>query len=150
MSGKSHGFASAEEARAYVESPEFRERFEQSKRTIAYLGQIQAVARECGYAVAVHGSEARDLDVLAVPWAVEAVSAQQLVDALCERLGLEERKVNTYADPEGPRIEKNPEPKPWGRWAWSLSGCPAPWQYLDLSVAPRAGEAVPIIRWDGA
>lgn len=106
------------------------------------LEEIRAAARGCGYALAVHGSTTRDLDVIAAPWTPEAVSADQLVARLCEECGLRERAANTY--PDG-RVTPNPEPKPWGRWAWSLDGMPAPVQYLDLSVAPRAGEPVPLL-----
>lgn len=110
-----------------------------------FLDRVRRVARACGYAVAVHGSQRpeRDLDLIAAPWTPEAVSADHLVHRLCEEVGLVERQVNTYADPEGPRIEPNPEHKPWGRIAWSLAGCPDH-QYVDLSVAPRAGEPVPL------
>jgi hypothetical protein len=103
-----------------------------------FLDRMRAVARECGYAVAVHGSQKRDLDLVAVPWTPEAASAHQLVARLCEELGLVERANE-------PRI-RNPEPKPWGRLAWSLAGCPGH-EYVDLSVAPRCGEPVPLIFW---
>lgn len=118
-----------------------------SGASLTFVDRLRAVARECGYAVGVHGSEARDLDLVAVPWAVEAVSAQDLVDRICEAMGLRERAANVYADPDGPRVMPNPEPKPWGRLAWSLDGCPPKWKYVDLSVAPRAGEPVPVAVW---
>lgn len=107
-----------------------------------FLSRIRSVAAECGYAVGVHGSVRRDLDLIAVPWTPEAVSAQQLVAILCERIPLHERDWNLYSDR---RMEPNPEIKPWGRIAWSLDGVPAGlWKYVDLSVAPRCGEAVPV------
>lgn len=111
-----------------------------------FIDRVRAVARECGYAIAVHGSMARDLDLVAVPWMVKAVCAQDLVDALCEQIPLHERPGNVY--PDGVTVTPNPEAKPWGRLAWSLAGCPRPWLYVDLSVAPRAGEAVPISHWN--
>ena len=43
------------------------------KRYPAILPTLKGVAHEHGYAVAVHGSQARDLDVIAVPW-VEGAS----------------------------------------------------------------------------
>lgn len=116
-----------------------------SERQSAFIDRVREVAREHGYAIGVHGSLARDVDLIAVPWMVEAVSALDLVDSICEALDLHERKVNLYADPDGPRVMSNPEPKPWGRLGWSLDGCPPPWKYLDISVAPRAGEPVPVI-----
>jgi hypothetical protein len=115
------------------------------ERTERFLSRVRAVARECGYAVTVHGSLKfeRDLDLVAVPWTPEAVSADQLIARLCEDVPLVERPCNLYADPDGPRVEPNPERKPWGRIGWSLAGCPEH-RYVDLSVAPRCGEPVPL------
>lgn len=107
-----------------------------------FLARVRGVALECGYAIGVHGSLRRDLDLIAAPWTPEAVSAQQLVDELCERVPLHPRDVNLYGDEHPWRMEPNPEMKPWGRLGWSLGGCPTH-QYVDLSVMPRAGEAVP-------
>jgi hypothetical protein len=107
-----------------------------SERTERFLARVRAAARECGYAVAVHGSEARDLDLVALPWTPEALSADQLVARLCEEVPMVE-----YEQPKS--MVANPEAKPWGRLAWSLAGCPDH-QYVDLSVAPRAGEPVPL------
>lgn len=127
-----------------METDEARERFEAAKVSLDFIDRIRTIARECGYAIGVHGSEARDLDLIAAPWAVEAVSAQDLVDAICGALGLRERAANVYPDST---IMPNPEPKPWGRLGWSLDGCPPQWEYVDLSVAPRAGEPVPVSVW---
>lgn len=112
---------------------------ERSSRTERFLARVREVARDCGYAVAVHGSEARDLDLVALPWTVEAVSAQDLVDRLCEAV-----PMVAYDQPAF--MTSNPEAKPWGRLGWSLAGCPDH-KYVDLSVAPRAGESVPLIVW---
>lgn len=114
-----------------------------TQRTVDFIESVVGVARECGYAVGIHGSlnPERDLDLIAVPWTPEAVSADQLVAALCERVPLHERAGNAY--PDG-MVTTNPEPKPWGRWGWTLAGCPEH-EYVDLSVAPRTGEPVPLI-----
>lgn len=106
----------------------------------AFLARLRAVARECGYAVAVHGSEQRDLDLIAAPWMPEATSASTLVQRLCDDLSLIE-----YSD--GRTRVRNPEPKPWGRLAWSLAGCPKH-RYVDLSVVPRCGEPTPGVYLD--
>jgi len=47
---------------------------------------IRAIARECGYAVGVHGSLKRDFDLIAAPWADQAVAYNVLVERLCEGL----------------------------------------------------------------
>ncbi len=84
-------------------------------------------AHKLGYAVGLHGSLQRDLDVIAVPWTEEAASAEELVEAISERLGC---FVGTSVDGR-----QGPTEKPHGRLAWSLmlSGH----AYIDLSVMPR-------------
>lgn len=94
--------------------------------------RMQPKARELGYALAVHGSMQRDLDVLAVPWADEAIEdldllARELQKAAC---GFE---AATYQW----------ERKPHGRVATSFCVCWPQWRHahhtpgnghVDLSV----------------
>ena len=89
---------------------------------------IRAIAKEHGYAISMHGSVARDIDLIAVPWIVKPWPAEKLVEAIrdvCENI--EGTAFFSEAD-------KNPELKPHGRRAWSihLSGG----VYLDISVMP--------------
>lgn len=80
-------------------------------------------ARTLGYALALHGSIQRDLDLVAVPWVDGAADPVQLLAALCEEFDL-------TVPPVG-----DPEIKPHGRLAWSI---PLWWgAYIDLSVVPR-------------
>lgn len=88
---------------------------------------IQRVAREFGYAIGLHGSGRRDLDLIAAPWTETAHSAEELVEVI----GLVVHGVVQ----ELPGLEKNPAHRPHGRLAWSIqigSG-----RYIDLSVMPR-------------
>jgi len=80
------------------------------------------VAREHGYALALHGSMKRDLDLIAVPWTGLAVSAEHLALALRDAAGA--------AFGEG-----DPHEKKHGRLAWSLHLGGGP--YVDLSVMPK-------------
>lgn len=87
------------------------------------------VAREHGYALAVHGSMLRDLDLIAVPWTAEASPAEDLAEGLREGVGGSWKPYDT----NGSRSAK-----PHGRRVWSIhfgGGC-----YIDLSVMPRADE----------
>lgn len=93
-----------------------------------FIEKVREVARDCGYAVAVHGSRQRDLDLIAVPWTEHAIAPQHLVDALLERLP----NLSLKPHPE-PALLTNPTRMPNGRIAWALMGAPA-CQYLDLSV----------------
>ncbi len=46
------------------------------------LPALTEIARQHGYALAVHGSMATDLDVIAVPWTIDASDANTLAEAL--------------------------------------------------------------------
>ncbi|RTL42765.1 MAG: hypothetical protein EKK48_12330 [Candidatus Melainabacteria bacterium] len=95
----------------------------------AMLPMLVRIARNHGYCLAVHGSETRDLDLVAVPW-VECPSEPEL---LAEAIRL---STNAYNHADYP----NPEMKPHGRFSYSFymqnSG------YIDLSIMPPVKKAV--------
>lgn len=93
---------------------------------------VREIAKEHGYALAVHGSMMTDLDLLAVPWVEEAADPEVVVEAICSHLRLMWEGVDY----------ENPTDKPHGRRAWCLHinrkeevkvGGP----YLDISFMPR-------------
>lgn len=94
----------------------------------ALYPRIRQVAYERGYALALHGSLTKDLDVLAVPWVEEACDPYELAHAICEEAGglIEKRDDNG----------RNPHVKPHGRLAWTIQ-LGAEGGYIDLSVMPR-------------
>lgn len=108
-------------------------------------------ARAKGYALAIHGTVTSDLDLVAIPWTEEAVSAEDLKNALMEHInacGYEESLIRFGLTPEHARqVARLPEYadadksiKPHGRIAWNLyidNGCK-----VDLSVMPRTSESV--------
>lgn len=89
--------------------------------------RLVIAARSVGYALAVHGSMQRDLDLVAVPWVDDAKSPVELIAALA-----------AVFDPTGTHVfgHTPPAQKPHGRLAFviHLGGGP----YLDVSVMPRA------------
>ena len=87
-------------------------------------------ARELGYNLIVHGSLARDIDVVAVPWVPEAVPAEEFVAELAATI----RAQDILIEPDDHRVE-GPKEKPHGRRAWSLF---VHGTYFDLSVMPRS------------
>lgn len=110
-----------------------------SKPQIGYLllwQQLREVAVSHGYALAVHGSLSRDLDLIAVPWADHASDPETLLQAILEQGQL-------HAVPG----RSEPTAKPWGRLAYVLF--PGGATYVDLSIMPRgqapaaAGELTP-------
>lgn len=90
------------------------------------MPHLSLVARGCGYALAVHGSRSRDIDIIAVPWTNQADAADFLVDRLCGALaGHVGRAVrlNDWSD------------RPHGRRSITIilpGMCPE----IDLSVMP--------------
>ena len=84
------------------------------------------VARQVGYAIGVHGSQLRDLDLIAAPWTDDAVTALELVESIA------------YALPGV--VQGQAEKRPHGRLGWVI--CPRyrwgidAW-YIDISVMPR-------------
>lgn len=87
---------------------------------------LAAIAREHGYALALHGSMARDMDLIAVPWTEEAGEPEDLIAALQEY-------TICYLSP----ADKLPVLRPHGRKVWSLHFETGGSDYIDLSVMPR-------------
>lgn len=49
--------------------------------------QIRDVAREHGWAIGVHGSMVRDIDLIGIPWTADATSPEVLVGAIVRATG---------------------------------------------------------------
>lgn len=79
------------------------------------------VARPLGYALALHGSMNRDMDVIAAPWTEDAAPAEELVGALAAA-------ISGFAS--------EPEDRPHGRRAWQVHWRTGGQDYVDLSVMP--------------
>lgn len=99
---------------------------------------LREVARSLGYAIGVHGTLKRDIDLIACPWTSEAVSAGELAEALRRKAAeLNPAGVAFIAPHEDEKYRRlgSPGAKPHGRIVWSfhLGGGP----YIDLSVMPR-------------
>ncbi len=99
------------------------------------IPHISQVARVYGYAIGVHGSMARDLDLIAVPWTDSASPGEVLVEAIRDA-------VNGHIRNDPPTQENryhldtaNPGDKPHGRKAWSIYFSGRRF-YIDLSVMP--------------
>lgn len=88
---------------------------------------LAEAARAHGYALALHGTLARDLDVVAIPWTAEASDAETVVAAIAEASG-----GRLLGEVVSGREE--PQRKPHGRRAWGIM---IEWAFIDLSVMPR-------------
>lgn len=108
------------------------------------IGPIRERARELGYAVGVHGSLCRDIDLIACPWALDAVDAKELAEAI-RQTAAEHNEGLAFMHPleaEDDWHQNGCQPfgKPHGRYQWCfhLGGGP----YIDLAVMPRVVDAV--------
>jgi hypothetical protein len=86
-----------------------------------------------GYALSVHGSFTRDLDLIATPWTEGACDPEKLAGRIIEAAGLREKM-------------DNPGRKPHGRLVWTmhLPGFGEP-RWVDLSVMPKVASAQPLL-----
>jgi hypothetical protein len=83
-------------------------------------------AKVCGYALGQHGSQARDLDIIAIPWTDKARDADELVSRLCATM----RETTGW----GHRSGSDWTAKPHGRRACTIIGDSE--VNVDLSVMP--------------
>ena len=74
-----------------------------------------------GYALACHGSLARDLDLIAIPWAESVSTPAEVLDEVTQKYAV--------------RLIGDPGQKPWGRIAYTLS-CGFGDCSIDLSFLP--------------
>jgi hypothetical protein len=84
------------------------------------------VARAHGYALTIHGTLQRDMDLVAIPWTDEAADPEVLVKSLRDR-------GQWFKFPEGHPILDS-DPKPHGRRAWTIPLMGE--TFIDLSVMP--------------
>jgi len=59
----------------------------------ALIDQVRAIAREYGWAIAVHGTLKRDIDLVAAPWTEDACMWLDLHLAIGKRLGYERGNI---------------------------------------------------------
>lgn len=96
------------------------------------LPRLIFAARQHGYALAVHGSRARDLDLIAVPWTELAADADALIAAV--------KDAASFATGWGHITNGGArEQKPHGRVAVTILASPE--VHIDLSVMPRLAPA---------
>lgn len=101
------------------------------------IAQVRIVAKRCGYAIGWHGSLARDVDLIAVPWETSAFPAEELVERIV-------KSVRGWIKPS----DKCPSHRPHGRKAWSIHLL-GTGTYIDLSVMPLVVDAAVEVPGEG-
>lgn len=89
-----------------------------------FLSKARIIAKMYGYAIAVHGSCCRDLDVVAIPWTAQAIAPSLLVARIEAHTGLN-------------RQQQEPTGREHGRQCWSLLFEGLDPRFVDFSVMPR-------------
>lgn len=84
------------------------------------IERIRELAHQVGYALGVHGTLERDLDLIAAPWVEGAVSAEELISYIAHGLG--GHVVDSSVKPLG-RIAANIQLDGW-------------FKLIDISVCP--------------
>ncbi len=92
---------------------------------VHFYSMLVPVAKEHGYALALHGTVQRDLDMIAVPWTEKPSSHQDLLEAFCDALGIKK----TFRVPDHHRGEKL-----HGRVAYNIPVMDDAW--MDISIMP--------------
>lgn len=99
-----------------------------------FLPEIKEAAKRLGYAIAIHGTMARDLDLLAVPWVDDAADPLELVNAIRDAVGgYVIGDLKNRGD-----IPDEPTKQPHGRLSWNIVWGGKP--FIDLSVMPKRKE----------
>lgn len=95
-----------------------------------HIGNIRKLAKEYGYAIGVHGSKSRDIDLIAVPWVESVQSPMKLAEAICELVG------GTFSQSLQPGFSEKgcPGKKPHGRLGWCINFGDG--VYIDLAIIP--------------
>lgn len=125
----SHPGHYSETARDYVK----RERAAQIAVFVEMaLPRMREAARRVGYALGVHGTQVRDLDLIACPWIDRAGTPDDLAAALghviADTTAWSHQRVSDWTQ------------KPHGRVATTLIAGPGGDVHVDLSVMPRLVE----------
>ncbi|MDE2098297.1 MAG: hypothetical protein KGL39_13675 [Patescibacteria group bacterium] len=99
------------------------------------LPALRYQAHACGYALAVHGSVARDIDLIAVPWRESAVPADSLLEGLFKIVDAV-LGVATVEEPDFGNCGRR-------RQVIYLTEKKGGGPYLDMSVMPRSASDYP-------
>jgi len=86
-------------------------------------GMLIPIAKKHGYALALHGSMVRDLDLVAVPWTAKASSHRKLIGSIKKAIG-SPQTIKNILDDVGI--------KPHGRKAYTILSGDNTW--IDLSI----------------
>ena len=93
-----------------------------------YFGILQDIAKQYGYALALHGSMRRDLDLVAIPWTEQTGKVEEMLWEFKSAVGFTKNALHVDGKPWD-----SIEHKPHGRIAYTIvSGT----RSIDVSIIP--------------
>ena len=94
----------------------------------AMYPQLAEVCRSHGYALAIHGSLARDFDLVAIPWIEKPSEPKAVIDDITTKYALR-------------ALSEEPTSKPHGRICWILSlawgECACDFSFMPIKTERR-------------
>ena len=99
--------------------------------------QIERIAWRHGYALALHGTMSRDLDVVAIPWTEDASDQKKLIATIDKAIVNPEWRRSTKTVKRGCPVGTE---KPHGRKAYAIM-FDHDGSYVDISVMPRLSKS---------
>jgi hypothetical protein len=91
----------------------------------ALYPELAELTRRFGYALAIHGSMAKDFDIVAIPWTPNAADPNDVVAAICTEFAFINGRPDSPVTTEHGRVSHPLMPL-------HSHGC-----YLDISFMPR-------------
>ena len=92
----------------------------------------QQICYDNGYALTIHGSMQRDVDLIAIPWTNESIAPNELILLIAEKLG--------------GTVVRDITMKPHGRRAYNI--ILEHTHFIDIGVMPRAHENPECFKFD--
>jgi len=89
---------------------------------VFHYGELRRIAAESGWAIAVHGSLVNDLDLMAMPWVENHISADELAQRFADSMPESWRR---------PYVKSKPGDKPNGRIVYTIFMNDT---YIDMNV----------------
>lgn len=98
------------------------------------LPLIREQGKKLGYAIAIHGTMTRDLDLVAIPWVEDARPAEELVELVAGVVGGFVIGDSEDRNFQPGKVVPNGTAQPHGRRSWNI--CWGGHPFIDLSVMP--------------
>jgi hypothetical protein len=95
----------------------------------ALYPELAEIAREHGYAMSIHGSMARDFDLVCIPWIEAPAEPDDVIDAIVKKFAIRRHYGGWHSKEHGRRVHTLVIA--FGECAIDLSFMPRLWEPVD-------------------